>query len=422
MKHLQRLRVVLIFLPILLLCAVPAAAKDAKPTFVQSMLERVELGKPIQGKILILFPLVLKDEDVSLEVKSQFDTDAKSDAATYTEPEFPDKRFDVALHNAHPEPFLVLGGTVLVGGERDRLLRHDCVIAAGSDVQMRALPAASNSDIRKEPVPFKMGGSLAPYYLRKQANFGGSSTLVTTFVARNLEFRNEGDKRKSLAAVGESELLQSWNEEARKKLNAAMKDVENRGKIVGFIASMRGRIQALEIFGSRALLAATGPAYMLGATYSGAAVAIQAGNKKIPLPGSADPAKTLASVTAEAEKLLGKLRKARVKLDKAYPDGCIGERVQIQLSDLTRGRAVGVNGKLVHLAVFPHDPFESRLYGAAVHLPDAAAEADDGGTVGDDGGPVLSDPNRMGLAELSRWARSRPSRDPCGAARLERAW
>ena len=79
-------------------------------------------------------------------------------------------------------------------------------------------------------------------------------SLVPTFISRNLEFRNEGDTRKSLAAVGQSEILQQWNAEAREKLDAAVKTLSDKGRIVGVISSMRGRVQGLELFGSRRLL------------------------------------------------------------------------------------------------------------------------------------------------------------------------
>ena len=49
---------------------------------------------------------------------------------------------------------------------------------------------------------------------------------------------------------GGSDLLQSWTAEARTELATAMKDVPNRGKIVGFISSMRGRVQALVLYGA----------------------------------------------------------------------------------------------------------------------------------------------------------------------------
>ena len=387
----------------LLACALSsggALAKEKPPSFVHAMLDRVELGEPLQGNVVILFPLVLKDADANPGVVSQF-----GGPGVFEEPEFPDHRYDVLAKNGGDKPMLIVGGTVLVGGERDRLLRHDVILPAGGEALMSAFPAASTDGIRKDAIPFQMAASLAPVYLRKEANFGGNSNMVPLFVSRNLEFRNEGDDRKSLAAIGGSDLLQSWTAEARGQLETEMKDVENRGRIVGFISSMRGRIQGLELYGSRDLLQAAGPAYLLGATYSAAAVAIQAEKKKIPLPGMEDPAKNLENVTALAKKLLDDLRKARLKNDKSYPEGAVGERVQIQLSDRTRGRAVALDGTLVHLAVYPFDPFESRLYGSAIQLPPPVADAGNSGD-GEDGedGPVLSDPDRMGLAELSRWA------------------
>lgn len=399
MRNLLDARVLVFLLCALVLVGAPASAKDKAPNFAQAMLDRIELGKPIQGELMILFPLVLKDDEAALPVASQFG----NDGLTFEEPEFPDERYGVTARNAGDKPVLVLGGTVLVGGERDRMLRHDCIVPPGGGLEMRAYPAASDSDIRKEIVPFQMAGSLAPIYLRKQGNFGGNARTIPMFIARNLEFRDEGDKRKSLAAIGGSQILQDWTQQSRDALSKQLKDVENRGRIVGAISSMRGRIQGFALYGSRELFQAAGPAYLLGGTYSAAAVAIQAQRKKISLPGADDPEKNLAKVTKEAEKLLANLRKARYKADKAHPKSAVGERLQVQLQDRTRGRAVGVDGKLVHLTAYPFDPFESQLYGSALKLPKEVTGEEDGGT-GEDGGPVMSDPNRMGLAELSRWA------------------
>ena len=391
--------------PVLLVCLAlvlgftPAAAGEKKANFATSLLDQIEIGEPLVGKVVMLFPLRLKGAVEDPAVVSEFATEAD----TFVEPEFPDQRYGVTVRNASDKPLFVLGGTVLVGGERDRLLRHDCIIPANGEAEMRALPAASTSDIRKDIVPFQAGTSIAPLYLRKQADFGGSSTLVPTFVSRNLEFRNQGDKRKSLAAIGQSDILQAWNAEAREKLDAAVKTLSDKGSIVGVISAMRGRVQGLELFGSRRLLTENSKVYLLGATYAAAAIAIQAGRKKIPMPGSEDPEKTQAKVTKDAHKLLEMLRKARFKKDKQQPDGSAGQRLLIQLSDRTRGRAVGVDGKLVHLAIYPHDPVSAALYGSKLRLPKAATGEEDAGESDDDGSDISSG-DRMGLAQLSRWA------------------
>ncbi|MDJ0521596.1 MAG: hypothetical protein QNJ90_05915 [Planctomycetota bacterium] len=367
--------------------AISATPVDAAENFAEAMVSKLKLGEPIQGKVAILFPLVVPKAPGDAGVVSQ----NTAEDLTFAEPEFPDHRYAVEVTNPTDKPVLLLGGTVLVGGKRDRMLRHDTIVGAGKTVQVRALPAASSSDIRKEPVPFVLGKQLAPVYLRRKADFGGSSTTVTTFIARNLDFRNEGDQRKSLAALGSSDVLQKYTAEGRTKLDAALKGMKRpNGEIVGWILALRGRLQSFVVFGDRQVAEGYRGAFLLGATYSAAAIEIQAAKKNVPMPGKDDPAKTLAIVTKEAQQLLERIQKARYKADGSQPEGAAGHRLLMQLSGGARGRVVGANDKLVHMAVYPHDPFANAFYGSKIDLenPD-----------------LQSDPTREGLAELGRKAK-----------------
>jgi hypothetical protein len=361
-------------------------AKEAEPNFVEQMLARIEMGEPVQGKVAILIPLILTGDVEAPEVDSQF----TSSTLMFTEPEFPSHRYAARVTNAAERPVLVLAGTVLVGGERDRLLRHDCLVGPGRTVEMRALPASTTAEIRRDPIPFVMGHELAPVYLRRKGDYGGSAGFVTAFIARNLEFRNEGVKEKSLAAIGRSTLLNEYTAQARAKLKDLLGKSTQRGLIVGAMTAIRGRVQSVMLFGSPKLLQASGDAYLKGATYAAAAVALQAEKLNVPIPGKDDPEATLAIVRKDAEKLMQRLRKAKLKTDRTQPEGAVGERVMLQLAAGARGRAVGLNGQLVHLEVYPHDPFESALYGSKVELPEEDVE---------------SDPDRVGLAELGRKAK-----------------
>ena len=370
----------LVFVP-----ASPAAADD-KANFAQSAAASLTLGEPLQGKVAIIFPLLMPKAVGAAGVLSQ----NSGTGPTFAEPEFPSHRHAVEVTNPSDKSVLVLGGTVVTGGRRDRLIRHDTIVGPGKTMELRALPAAASSDIRKEAVPFVAGKQIAPVYLRRKADYGGSSSLVTTFISRNLTFRNEGDERKSLAALGASKILNDYTDAGRKRLDAALaKMARPNGEIVGWVLALRGRLQSLVVFGDPDVAAGYRGAFLLGATYSAAAIEIQAAKKKVPMPGKDDPAKTLEIVTKEAQQLLDRLKKARFKVDKTNPEGSTGERLLIQMPAGARGRAVGVDGKLVHLAVYPHDPFSSAFYGSKVEIPDEVIE---------------SDPDRIGLAELGRRA------------------
>ncbi|MDF1700227.1 MAG: hypothetical protein P1V36_03625 [Planctomycetota bacterium] len=158
-----------------------------------------------------------------------------------------------------------------------------------------------------------------------------------------------------------------------------------------WILALRGRLQSLVVFGDRAVADGYHGAYLLGATYSAAAIQIQAAKKKVPMPGKDDPAKTLALVTKDAHKLLERVQKARYKDDRTNPEGAAGARHLMQLQGGARGRCVGIDGKLVHMSVYPHDPFSSAFYGSKIEMPTET---------------IMSDPSRIGLVELGRRAGS----------------
>ncbi|MDF1700648.1 MAG: hypothetical protein P1V36_05770, partial [Planctomycetota bacterium] len=198
-----------------------ALAKEKEPNYAQKVTAGLRLGEPLVGEIAIIFPLLVDAAPGDAGVLSQNDAGLE-----YSEPDFPGSRYAVAVTNPSDKKVLVVGGTVLTGGSRDRMLRHDTIIQPRTTVEMRAIPAASSSDIRKEPVPFEAGKQIAPVYLRRTADFGGSTTGATAFITRNLEFRNEGDERQSLAAIGASSVLQAYTAESRKKLDAALSNMK----------------------------------------------------------------------------------------------------------------------------------------------------------------------------------------------------
>ncbi len=369
---------------VLLVLVEPAAAKDAEPNFVERFLDGVSMGAPLQTDQVILIPLVRAEAPDATGVACQFD----GTPLIFSEPEMPEHHHDFAVINPSDKPVLLVGGTVLLGGHRDRLVRYPVIVAPSASLEASALPAASSSETRKEAVPFTMAKFLAPLHLRRKADYGASSTLVPTFIARNLEFRDQGDERKSLAAIGGSKLLQEATAEARRKLDEVLvKAPPQGGTVVGVIAALRGRLQSLTLY-DPALMRGYRESYVLGATYAAAALAIQAEKKNIPIPGKDDPEKTLATVTKDATKLFERLQKSKYRVEK-LPDGAAGERLILQLTGGTRGRAVGLDGKLVHLAIYPHDPFASALYGSKIELPDDE---------------IMSDPDRIGLVELGRQA------------------
>jgi len=349
-------------LAVALMAAAALAQEGKPPNFAQGFVARLQLGEPIQTDQVILFPLVLGDPPPDPGVDALWKGEV-----SFEEPKDPAKANDVLVRNGGSRPVLVPAGTLLEGGRRDRMIANDVVLAPGAEAIVRALPSASASDARKEPVPFRLCASLAPVHLRRKGEFDFSETLVPTFVARWIEFRNEGDDRNSLVAICESTKLAEYSLKSRETAAGLPKGLEGK-KVVGAISAVRGRPQMLTVFGSNALLAANFDAYVRSATFVAAAIEIRAKAAGVPLPGKGDPVKTLEAVRTDAYDLLAKLKKA------SYDDA--GDALVLRLSGGTRGRAVAHGKDLVHLTLYPYDPVEARLYAATVD-PDAKPDAEE---------------------------------------------
>ncbi|MEM8885291.1 MAG: hypothetical protein AAGD14_14580 [Planctomycetota bacterium] len=350
------------------LLAPVALAKDADTEAARAFIATLQFGNTIQNGDVTFVPIETTGTPVDPGVAPLWGN-AK---ASFAEPEFPRRQYDIVVRNDGDTPLFLPGGTVLVGGGIDRMVRHDHLIAANGSAEIRSLPAASVSDRRRPPVPFELSPVLAPLYLRAQADFSGTNSLVPNFVAKWIDFRNEGDKRKSLAAFTDSKALREYALGTKAKLNT-MPESLGRPMVLGGVSAIHGRMQAMGVYGNNELLAASFPALAKGATYAAAALAIRSKQVDVPLPGLGKPDERKEIVRKEAQKLLDRLKKAKFRKDKPI-EGVVGSSIQIQMTDGTRGRVTVLDGKVVHLILFPRDPFRQKLYGSAIEVPDTKVD------------------------------------------------
>lgn len=379
-----------------LLATTTAFAGDADIDAAKAFVKLLGLAPTLQSGDVTVVPLRHDGGTVAPKVVPLW----KSKKTSFAEPEFPRRRYDVMVSNGGDTALYLSGGTVLVGGKIDRLVRHDHLIAPGASCEIRTLPAASSADTRKSPTPFEVSPVLAPLYLRAQAEFGGSNSLVPNFVAKWIEFRNEGDKRKSLDAIVASTTLREYVVAPAQKLET-LPEALNKPSTVGAVSAIHGRIQSLAVYGTNELLAEGFPPAVKGATYAAAAIAIRSKVAKIPLPGRGEPDKRKELVRQDAQKLLDMLQKATYRKDKKE-EGEVGASIQIRLMDGTRGRVTVLDGAVVHLILYPKDPFRQQLYGRAIDVPDEKAdpeaepvESGDGSTGGDYGSDLSDDEKRF---------------------------
>jgi len=362
--------------------APPAAPVDpkAKPfAFAESMVAALKIGPGIQSEQVILFPLYL---DVAPEAIDVHPTGA-GDGIAYEEPAKPRTK-EGLLVKVGPKPTLLLGGTVLEGGFRDRMVIRDHIVAAGTTREVETLPASTSKGRRKSPAPFRLVAGLAPPYLREESTSSDARSLIPRFVSHFLEFRTDGDLRESLAAVASTERLGEFCVVCRRAMASWPKAVTG-ATVVGGIAVVRGRVQCLELYGTNDLLSAYFEPFLRSLSYSAAAVELRAAKAGVPIPGKDVPAKTLEKATVAANELFGRLRQARYNRD-ASDDAKGNDAFLVSLPEGAKGRAIGHQGRLVHLSVFPDDPFEYALYNQPL----------------DPLSPEDAESNRAGPAELER--------------------
>ena len=351
----------------------PAPNKPLAPArnWAQTFVERLRLGTPIEADPLVLFPLEMDGPVEAPPIVVH--TDAVG--ARISEPVFPARTFDVEAANPGDRPVLLLAGTILVGGARDRLVSQDVIVPPGTALDVRSHPAAPASEARKPAKPFVTLPMLAPPYLRRRALQGASISLVPTFASHFLEFRVDGDPSKSFPTVAASPLLQRYCESCFSAAAGALK-LQAHGVVVGFIVVVEGRPQAVEVFSSPAVLQdAFGP-ILRGASFAAAAIRLRAEKVGIKLP----EAIKFEDLTKDVQELMVRFQKATYRMD---PDvRAEGQALYMRTSDDSWGRAVSDGGRLVHLTLFPHDPFQAAIFGGPVSPEFDEGDIDDETTPG----------------------------------------
>jgi hypothetical protein len=357
----------------------PAKADDV----LAHTLGHLTLGEGLVADPVILFPLILPTPPPVLDLGA-----ALGEATVRFEEVAGAVGGDrVRVTNTADKDVLLLGGTVLAGGTRDRIVREDLLLPAGASAEATTAPASVAGERRATPSAFRIADFLAPPYLRESALFRSAPGIAPAFVSHFLEFRNAGDARKSLVAVGASEVLAAYCLPCQRSMAEWPKKRES-GWVVGGVAVVRGRVQEAVLFATNAQLMAWFSPLLKSLSFPAAAIELRAKQAGIPTPGGDDPAKVLAAASSAARDLVAGFAKATV-VARTVPSGASGEALTVTLPGGERGTAILAGGHVLHLALYPGDPFEYGLYAQPLEPME-----------GDDASWAESD--RAGLVELDR--------------------
>jgi len=363
----------------------PAPAAPATPAelgkLLAANLKHLHLADGLHADQVTLYPVYVLTEPAALEVSSM----VAGGAFAATEVEGKTTLDRVRVLNPGPKLAMLLGGSVLQGGKRDRLVVHDVLIPSADAREVEVVPASMSGETRKAPVDFKLLEFLAPPYLRDSLLQGASKSLVPRFVSHFLDFRNPSDKTKSLASIGEADALAEFCLVCQRSMNE-WPERKGAGIVVGGLAVVRGRVQSLELFATNEQVSAYFEPILKSLTFPAAALQLRAKKVGLELP-KGDEA-TVAASDAAAKELLAALGTA-VFTPRKTPAGSLGVSFLVKLKDGTAGAALALDGRLLHLALFPDDPFDRALYSQSMEPLEGEDASDDADT-------------REGIAELAR--------------------
>ena len=381
MKRLARL------LPVAFLAALavasPLSAEDPAPgdpaavgKSLAANLKNLYLAEGLQADQVTLFPIYVLGEEVPLEVVPMV-PDAPFNA---TEPEKSTAVERLRVMNPGPKVALLSGGTVIDGGRRDRVVVRDVLIPPADAREVDVMAASMAADTRKTPVDFKVREFLAPPYIRENLLVSTSKSIVPKFVSHFLDFLPESDKRRSLSAISESDNFAEYCLVCQSSMSA-WPTKQGGGTVVGSLAVVRGRVQALEVYATNKFVSEYFEPMLKSLTFPAAALELRAKSLGIKLP-KGDEA-SLKMATDAANKMLAELRTATFTPRKQAADA-VGISFDVKLKDGTVGDAIALDGRLVHMALFPRDVFEHSLYGKPLEpleKEDTGDESDEEKTV-----------------------------------------
>lgn len=344
----------------LLLLPTPVAADDAAPApFAE--LEQLRAGEPIVAGDVLLVPILRPAAMVDVQV---------TPARTAAKLRIQERAQAVTPHaldaaNGGDVPVLLPAGSLLEGGTVDRLTLRTVIAAPGQTVRLPVTPAATSprakpvADGVLEPAPVH-----APQFVRATARDKAHPRHVEAFMKRvGALLPDDVEMPTSLIALAQAKSLQ------RHCVSCAKPVAIEDKRVVGVATFVRGHFHALDLFGSKALYAAYEKPLLRSHAFR--LMALDKRARVLGVPMYADAPK--AERTKRAKVLTGAALKALAtpKSWKALPeiDGTLGTSYGLETAH-GHARVLVAKERLVHVALFPRDPYGPKLFAA----PEASAE------------------------------------------------
>jgi hypothetical protein len=344
MKRLSRLAGGVLALAVVAVVVRDGGAKspDGNPLFQQ--IPGLEILRGREHRALLVVPLAAPAADPA-DTKA-FDTAAgatTTDQFNIAEPQKNQGRHLLDFYNWSTAPVLVLGGTVLSGGTRDRYVSGSFLVGAGTQTAARVLPAdrealePGQASRLLAPEPF-----VVPHLLRVVGLAGGSAAAVDAFIEEVYALAGLDADRQPLATLYR---LGPVAEKMKEYLPFfAGLPAEADARVVGAAIYVGDRFLSVDLFGRNADFRANWPAILAGAAFEASAFEVSYGLVNAPFPAARDPERVREDVGRILRRPLGTAHREEKPVGE-------GREFSFRRDDLV-GRTLALpDGMLVHAVI-----------------------------------------------------------------------
>ena len=174
----------------------------------------------------------------------------------------------VTVTNHAPQPLFLLGGQVILGGQQDRILGKDTVLAPGEVAVVDVFCVEHGRWSGKRE--FTSAQGVASSKIRLRAKYAGNQSEVWNEVAAKQSALGGQNATGTYRTLATGDAGRKAAEPYRTSILGGLARLPEAGALVGFVAAINGRVTSIEVFDSPALFAAHRDALLDGVFLSAA--------------------------------------------------------------------------------------------------------------------------------------------------------
>ncbi|MEQ1824168.1 MAG: DUF6569 family protein [Fimbriimonadaceae bacterium] len=227
------------------------AAIPAKATGIEGF-SRLAVAGPIEQGNVTIYPVTsTQPSQKEMDDMVTLDEAKRKNWVEITEQE--DETVEtLEVKNTGPQPILLMGGEILLGGKQDRIVSKDTVVKPGETVKVPVY-CVDQGRWTDGAEKFEPSGNYAPSKVRKAAVIDKDQNGVWSRVAAvnrsgGVPAESSGGSE-SIKVTLDSKAVQARQADA----NTVVESLRKQKNVVGIVVVVNGEIQGFEYFGSNKL-------------------------------------------------------------------------------------------------------------------------------------------------------------------------